>query len=96
MLLFSPIHASCPAHLIIVDLIILIIQCEEFKSRSSSLCIFSTLPSFNEMLRIPSLFLLNLLDSWYINLSSFVTWRLLVRLALFLVRRFLSSWWWKR
>jgi hypothetical protein len=40
----SPIHAKCPTHLIPLDLLILVMLCEEYKSCNSSLCSFFHLP----------------------------------------------------
>ena len=38
--LLSPIHATCPTHLILLDFITRTILCEEYRSLSSSLCSF--------------------------------------------------------
>jgi hypothetical protein len=57
--LLSPIRAKCPAHVILIYLIILIKLCEEYRSCSSSLCSFLH-PPITSFLFGPNILLSNL------------------------------------
>jgi hypothetical protein len=66
---FSPIHVTCPAHLILLDLIILILLGEESKLWRSALCSFLQPPVISSLFG-PNI-LLNTLFSNILNLYKY-------------------------
>ena len=68
--LLSPIRATCPAHLILLDVIIRTILGEEYRSLSSSLCSFRQSPVTSSFLG-PNI-LLNALFSNTLSIRSFL------------------------
>jgi len=60
--LLSPIHATCPTHLILLGFIIRIVFGEQYRSLSSSLCNFLHSPVTSSLLD-PNIFLSNLFSN---------------------------------
>ena len=67
--LSSPIRATCPAHLILLDFITRTILCEEYKSFSSSLCSLLHSPVTSSLLG-PNVLLNNMFSNTLSFLSS--------------------------
>jgi hypothetical protein len=75
--LFSPIRATCSAHPILLDLIILIILDQEYKSRNSSLCSFLYRPVTSSHFG-PNI----LLSTLFLNILSLCSNSLIVKVQL--------------
>jgi hypothetical protein len=69
--LFTPIRAACPTHVILLDLIILSILGEEYKSRNSSLHNFCHLPGTPSLFG-PYILLITLPSQIYQNMVNLV------------------------